>query len=90
MPFNDMFEVAGVFLDIQEQPPEVFLKISQNSQKNTCARVSFLIKLLTDAFNFIKKETLAQVFSCEFCEISKNTFFTEHLRATASGNLKDL
>ena len=36
------------------------------------------------ACNFIKKETLAQVFSCEFCEISKNTFFTEHFRATAS------
>ena len=32
----------------------------------------------------IKKETLAQVFSCEFCEISKNTFFTKHLWATAS------
>ena len=31
-----------------------------------------------------KKETLAQVFSCEFCEFSKNTFFTEHLRTTAS------
>ena len=29
-------------------------------------------------------ETLAQVFSCEFCEISKNTFFTEHVWATAS------
>ena len=27
-----------------------------------------------------------KVFSCEFCEISKNTFFTEHLRVTASGN----
>ena len=27
------------------------------------------------ACNFIKKETLVQVFSCEFCEISKNTFF---------------
>ena len=26
------------------------------------------------ACNFIKKETLAQVFSCEFFEISKNTF----------------
>ena len=26
------------------------------------------------ACNFIKKETPAQVFSCEFCEISKNTF----------------
>ena len=27
------------------------------------------------ACNFIKKQTLAQVFSCEFCKISKNTFF---------------
>ena len=26
------------------------------------------------ACNFIKKDTLAQVFSCEFCEIFKNTF----------------
>ena len=34
----------------------------------------------TQACNFIKKKNLAQVFSCEFCEISKNTFFTEHLR----------
>ena len=25
--------------------------------------------------NFIRKETQAQVFSCEFCKISKNTFF---------------
>ena len=24
------------------------------------------------------------MFSCEFCEISKNTFFTEDLRTTAS------
>ena len=28
--------------------------------------------------------TLAQVFSCEFCEISKNTFFTEDHWTTAS------
>ena len=27
----------------------VFLEISQNSQENTCARVSFLIKLLASA-----------------------------------------
>ena len=32
--------------------------------------------------NCIKKET--QVISCKFWEISKNTFFTEHLWATAS------
>ena len=27
----------------------------------------------------VQKETLALVFSCEFCEISKSTFLTEHL-----------
>ena len=32
----------------------------------------------------LNKESLMQVFSCEFCEISENTFFTEHLRTTAS------
>ena len=26
------------------------------------------------ACNFIKKETLTEVLSCEFCEIAKNTF----------------
>ena len=30
------------------------------------------------------KETLAHVFYSEFCEISKNTFFTEHLWTSAS------
>ena len=34
--------------------------------------------------NFIKKETLPQVFPCELCKSSKGTFFTEHLGATAS------
>ena len=52
-----------------------FLKFSQNLQENTCARVSFLIKLQAEACNFIKEETLAQVFSYEFCQIFKNTFF---------------
>ena len=50
---------------------KVFLEISQNSRESTSARASFLIK----ACNFIKKETLAQVFPCEFCEISMNVFF---------------
>ena len=31
-----------------------------------------------------KKESLLQVFSCEFCKISKYIFFTEHPRTTAS------
>ena len=29
---------------------------------------------MVEACNFIKKETLTQVFSCEFLEITKNTF----------------
>ena len=62
-----------------------FLKISQNSQENNCAKVSFLIKLQAQSCNFIKKETLTQVFSCEFYEICKNTILTDHLQATASG-----
>ena len=57
----------------------VLIEISQNSPENTWARVSFLIKLQAEACNFIKKETLALLFSCEFCEISKNTYFKEHL-----------
>ena len=35
---------------------------------------------IPEACNFIKKETLTQVFSCEFYGISKNMFLAEHLR----------
>ena len=35
----------------------------------------FLIKLQAAPACLLKKEALAQVFSCEFCEISKSTFF---------------
>ena len=45
---------------------KVFLEISQNSQENTCVKLK--------ACNFIKKETLAQLCACEFCEISQNIF----------------
>ena len=35
---------------------------------------SLLIKLPASAFNYTKKEALAQVFSCEFCEILRTYF----------------
>ena len=117
------------FLSCRSSRPEVFckkvfLEISQNSQENTCARVSFLIKLQASGFfwipfflivevfflhilyefhqikfnvmkytlncvlwnslkeifhsvssHLVKKDTLAQVFSCEFCKISMEIFF---------------
>ena len=40
--------------------------------------------------NFIGKASLLQVFSCEFCLISKNTFFTGHLPLTASAMCKNM
>ena len=42
-------------------------------------------ELKTEACNSINMEPLPQVFSCEFWETSKNTFFTVHVWATASG-----
>ena len=51
--------------------------------KHLCQSL-FFNKVAGDACNFIKKETLAQVLSSEFCEFSKNTFLTEHVWATAS------
>ena len=59
---------------MQEQPLDVFNK----------KRV--LRSFLRQSHTFIKKETLSQVFSCEFCEISKSTFFTGQLVTTASKN----
>ena len=44
--------------------------------------VFFSIKLQAQA---CKKKTLEKVFSCEFCEIYKNTSFTEHIWMSASG-----
>ena len=40
---------------------------------------SLQLKVVKVACNFIKKETLVQVFSREFCGIFKNTFFIEYL-----------
>ena len=70
---------------MQTQRPEVFnkkvfLKYLQNSQENTYAGVSFLIKLQVSLW--IRNST--GVFWCGFLEILKNTFFAEHLQKTAS------
>ena len=64
---------------------KVFLEISQNSQENTCARVSFWKTCRFEARNFTKKETLARVLFCEFCEISKRTFFHRTLLVAPYG-----
>ena len=52
--------------------------------KHLCQSL-FFNKVAGQACNFIKKETLAQVFSCEFCGISKNTFLRRTPPVVASG-----
>ena len=51
----------------------VFSEIRKIHRKTPVPESLFWNKVA--ACNFIKKETLTQVFSCEFCQISKNTYF---------------
>ena len=71
--------------------------------RSSCLRSSVKIVLLRSIAKFTGKHlcqrlflkkvaglpSLAKVFSCEFYEISKNTFFTEHLRVTTSEGFKE-
>ena len=61
----------------------MFLKISQSSQDNTGARVTFLAKLQASII-ILKKEIPAPVFSCEFREICKNILLNRTLVVAAS------
>ena len=51
--------------------------------------LEFTGKHLWQSLFFNKVAGLVQVFSCEFCKISRNTSFTEHLRTTASVGRKN-
>ena len=75
-----IFTVFKIKQWIQKKPPEVFCEKRCSWQfrgihRKTPVPESFSKK-------FIKKETLAQMFSCEFWKVFKST--TEHLWTTAS------
>ena len=72
------------FENISGRLQKLFLKISQNSQTKTCARVSILIKL--QGWLYWKKVPTL-VSSYKFSEMCKISFFTETLRPTASMSL---
>ena len=62
----------------------VFLKILRNSQKNTCAEVSFWLKLQYGGLQLYQKKRLwYRYFPINFCESFESTFFKEHFPATA-------
>ena len=56
-----------------------FMKIRNKRELQQIAFNHSSVIYFKDLMNLHKKQT-----ACEFCEISKNTYFTEHLRTTAS------
>ena len=61
----------------------MFLKLSQNSQENTCAWVSFLIKLQASGIRpatLLKKRLWHRCYPMNFATSLRTPFLTEHLR----------
>ena len=80
-------------LNAQKEPHETFYKKAVLTSfavicllESTCYSL-FLNKVVDlgpKACNFIKKETLTQVFSYQYCKIFENNYFEEHLETGAS------
>ena len=61
---------------------KMLLQISQNSQKNICARVSFSIKLQAlgpRSATLLKKRLWHRCFPVNFVKFLRTPFYTEHL-----------
>ena len=80
--FAAMSATDSLFLLMKNVAPNFLYHFLQSLKKCSWERAS-----LRNSLQHYQKETLAQVFSCEFCEIFKNTFLKEHLRTTASTSL---
>ena len=60
---------------------KVFLELLKNSQENTCARVSFLIKLQVPGLQLYQKKRLwHRCFLVNFAKFQTIPFLKEHLR----------
>ena len=87
-----LFRMRALYNRYRSSCPAVFCKkgilknFAKFRAKYLCQSLPFIIKLQAWGCikNFIKNNALAQVFSNEVCEIFKDTFYTEHLRVTAS------
>ena len=89
---NQSISFEIILLDLRKQSSEVFCKkcILGNFAKFTGKHRLFLLKLQAWGLQLYLKKTLAQVFSCEFCEISKNTFSYRAPLVAASKFIKGL
>ena len=75
-----MFGWSNLFLLL------VRVHIAQGLASRSEGSLSNISDLITEGLSpaTIKKESLAQVFSCEYCEISKNNFLHRTPRVAAS------
>ena len=82
-PYSEFTQYLSVFSPNAEKYGPKKLRIwtlftqclnQQNSLKTFIGNSFALDISRPQTCNFIKKETLAKVFSCEFCKISENTF----------------
>ena len=76
--YKKNFTKSDIIKTLIEIHANIFDKIP-NTTLNSSKNILHPEPVKGAACNFIKKETLAQVFSCEFCEISKNTFHKTRL-----------
>ena len=73
--------MENILLQTLKKQPKCSKNFGKFIGKHLCQGLFFK---LPQTYDFIKKEVLTEVFSCEFSPISKNTFLTEHHWTTAS------
>ena len=82
------FQFYEVIVRVPLSKPLNWYMLSPEAVVQRCSVKKLFLKF--QACNFIEKKTLAQVFSCEFFEISKSIFFTEQLWMTVSESIDKL
>ena len=66
----------------------VLRNFAELTGKHLCQSLFFNKVAPLGPATLLKKDTLAQVLCCEFCEISRNIFSAEQLQTTASEGSK--
>ena len=79
------YKVFIILIRIHLRNDKLSKRIERRSRPEVFCKKGVL-RNVAKACNFIKKESLAQVFSCEFCEIFENPFFYRTPHVAASGS----
>ena len=82
--FCELFKNKNFAEDLWAAGSETPVRLFKNTFFNRTFPVAASDSFRFPACNFIKKETPAKMFICEFCKIFKNIFRQKHLRMTAS------